>query len=140
MNQTKLFCGAAVILLILPLIVMNPAGYAFFGFGNKPAPQYAQIEGNMQTVAMIVQPQAYAPIVVQKGIAVRWLIKVTAANLNSCNHIVVIPKYQIRKNLQAGENIIEFTPRETGEIPYSCQMGMIKNKIKVVDDLGKEKT
>jgi len=33
----------------------------------------------------------------------------------------------------AGDNIIEFTPTETGTIPYSCWMGMIKSNITIVD-------
>ena len=37
--------------------------------------------------------------------------------------------------LQAGENIVEFTPTQTGAIPYTCWMGMIRGSIYVVDEL-----
>jgi plastocyanin domain-containing protein len=36
-----------------------------------------------------------------------------------------------------GENIIEFTPSEIGEIPFTCWMGMIKSKITVIEDINK---
>jgi plastocyanin domain-containing protein len=44
-----------------------------------------------------------------------------------------MPKYGISKSLRAGENIITFTPTQTGEIPFSCSMGMYRGKFIVVD-------
>jgi plastocyanin domain-containing protein len=34
---------------------------------------------------------------------------------------------------QTGENIIEFTPARTGNVGYSCWMGMIRGNITVVE-------
>ena len=103
------------------------------GFGNS-RPEYAQVEGNVQTVSITIEPKRYTPIVVQKGIPVNFIIKANPSSLTSCNGILTIPEYGIEKELKPGENIIEFTPRETGNIPYSCKMGMVKSKIIVVDD------
>jgi plastocyanin domain-containing protein len=41
-------------------------------------------------------------------------------------------KFNIKKSLVAGENIIEFTPNETGRIPFSCGMGMYTGAFNVV--------
>ena len=42
---------------------------------------------------------------------------------------------KIDKKLDVGTNEIEFTPQEEGEYIYSCWMNMIKNTIKVIDDI-----
>ncbi len=97
----------------------------------------AQINGNIQTVSISIKPDSFTPIVVQKGIPVRWIIKADADKLNECNKAITIPKYKIDKNLSVGENVVEFTPQEDGEFVYTCWMGMIKSKITVVDDLKK---
>jgi plastocyanin domain-containing protein len=55
--------------------------------------------------------------------------------LSECNKEIVIPKLNIDRQLNEGENIIEFVPVETGDISYTCGMGMIKSKIRVVDNI-----
>jgi len=47
-----------------------------------------------------------------------------------------MPQYNIRQNLKAGENTIEFTPTETGRINFSCSMGMYTGSFNVVDENG----
>lgn len=100
---------------------------------------YAQINGKVQTVTIEIKPKKYAPIVVQRGIPVHFIIKAASADLNACNKVLTIPKYDIEKELKPGNNRIEFTPVEAGDIAYSCKMGMVKSKIKVVEDITKEK-
>ncbi|OGH88929.1 MAG: hypothetical protein A2537_02055 [Candidatus Magasanikbacteria bacterium RIFOXYD2_FULL_36_9] len=48
-------------------------------------------------------------------------------------------KYDISQPLKKGENIIIFTPTETGEIPFSCSMGMYTGKFVVVDKVSATK-
>lgn len=95
----------------------------------------ARIEGNVQTVATSIGPGSFPPIIVQKGIPVKWVLKADAKDLNECNKAITIPKFNISKNLNAGDNLVEFTPLEAGDIVYTCWMGMIKSKISVVEDL-----
>ena len=95
----------------------------------------AEIRGNVQYVTTTLQSGQYQPFIVQKGIPVRWTIKATADDLNGCNNPVTIPKYNIQKQLVPGDNLIEFTPDSSGNITYTCWMGMISSNIKVVDDL-----
>lgn len=141
--MSKKFPGAlmkvSVVAAVIIVVVMLGRGPDLFRIampwlGDRTAnmTRFAVIAGNVQTVSFDVQPHDYAPLVIQKGIPVRLILRVTTANLNGCNNTIVIPEYKIRKKLQPGENMIEFTPRETGDIPYSCRMGMIKSKIRVV--------
>ena len=95
----------------------------------------ARIEGPVQTVTISLKPDRFVPLVVQKGIPVHWIIQVDAENLNECNKAIHIPKFAIDREFSPGQNLVEFTPLESGEFVYTCWMGMIKSKIIVVDDL-----
>ncbi|URA11263.1 urease accessory protein UreH domain-containing protein [Thermospira aquatica] len=95
----------------------------------------AKLNGDLQTVITEIEPNRYPPIVVEKGKPVKWIIKVSEENLNSCNNAIVIPALGIEKRLIPGENIIEFTPTNEGNIYYSCWMGMISSTIKVVNNI-----
>ena len=95
----------------------------------------ATINGNSQTVTTKLDPNTYSPIVVKKGIPVTWNLSASPENLTSCNNAILIPALGIQKPLAAGDNIIEFTPQETGTISYTCWMGMIPGQITVVDEL-----
>ena len=46
----------------------------------------------------------------------------------------MISKFNIRKKLKPGKNIIEFFPKDSGVYSMNCWMNMIKNNIKVIDD------
>jgi len=87
----------------------------------------------VQEIKMEQNNAGYFPnkFTVEKGKKVRWIINST--NQFSCASSFVALKYGIRKYLQKGENIIEFTPTEIGEIPFSCAMGMYRGKITVID-------
>ncbi|PJA87185.1 MAG: heavy metal transport/detoxification protein, partial [Candidatus Moranbacteria bacterium CG_4_9_14_3_um_filter_42_9] len=76
----------------------------------------------------------YSPnkFTIKKDIPVRWVIDATAPY--SCASSLMIPKLNIQKNLKSGENIIEFTPKETGRLVFSCSMGMYTGVFNVVDE------
>lgn len=97
----------------------------------------AAVQGNEQTVTTQLQASSYTPITVQKGVPVKWIIKADASTINGCNGTVTIPQYNISKTLQPGDNEIDFTPQQTGNITYTCSMGMITSTISVVDDVAK---
>ena len=75
----------------------------------------ATIESNYQTVEAEVQPNSYGAIIVQKGIPVKFNLKVGKNILNGCNNAIVIPDFNIEKDLKEGSNIIEFIPSKVGE-------------------------
>lgn len=95
----------------------------------------ASIEDGVQVVRTGLDSGRYEPIIVQKGIPVRWIIQAEDGDINGCNKSIVVSKYNLQKDLAVGENVIEFTPEESGSVPFSCWMGMIRSKITVVDDL-----
>lgn len=98
----------------------------------------AVLQGGVQKVTTSIKPDSYPPIVVQKGIPVRWVIQAKAEDLNECNNAITIPRLHMDKKIAAGENLLEFTPMEEGEIVYTCWMGMIESKITVVNNIDRE--
>ena len=86
-----------------------------------------KIVDGVQVIRMTQLAGAYKPnkFVVKKDIPVRWIID---SQSDSCASAITISKLGIRKNLAKGENIIEFTPKNTGELRFSCIMGMYNGK------------
>ena len=95
----------------------------------------SKISNGVQTVTTKLSSGEYKPIVVEKGIPVKWIIKAEAKDINGCNNKIIIQEFNIEKKLVVGDNIIEFTPLESGSFTFSCWMGMIRSNIRVVDDI-----
>ncbi len=128
---------SAVLVLFLGVIMAN-RGLALLGIGvpsssGSTAGITAEVTGDEQVVYTELEPRGYPDIVVKKGVPVKWVLNVSPENLNGCNNEIIIGEYGIQQKLVAGENIIEFTPTETGNFRYSCWMGMIRATITVVD-------
>ena len=81
------------------------------------------VEGK-QTIEMAVKGLSYTPsnFVVKKGIPVEW--KIDGSGAQGCAQIITVPKLGITKRLTKGITTITFTPTSTGNIPFTCSMGM----------------
>jgi len=140
----KMMKVSAVLVIVLGVVMAN-RGMALSGFSLPSVPfgrssstqgsNIATIQNGVQIVTTKLQSGRYEPITVQKGIPVKWTIKAQKGDINGCNNEIVIPEFNKSKKLEPGDNIIEFTPTETGTYAYSCWMGMIRSKITVVDDI-----
>jgi sulfite exporter TauE/SafE/copper chaperone CopZ len=92
------------------------------------------VEEGVQIITTNLSSGSYEPITVIAGIPVKWTINAAEGTVNGCNNKLIIPAYDLEKKLVVGENVIEFTPEETGTIPYSCWMGMIRSEITVIEE------
>lgn len=92
----------------------------------------ALVEENLQEVRITLSSNKYPSIQVQEDIPVKLIIEVDEKNLNGCNNPLTLPTYQLEKTLVPGENILYFTPTESGKSLYTCWMGMIRGTIEVV--------
>lgn len=136
----KMMTASAVLVVILGVFMfsngMSLSGYALPSISSNTSDgEVANIVDGIQLVTTTLSPRSYEPITVEAGIPVQWNIQADAEAINSCNNIIIIPEYNIEKELVPGDNIIEFTPTKSGTIPYSCWMGMIRSHISVYDDL-----
>lgn len=95
----------------------------------------ATIKDGYQEVETRFEYGRYQPIVVQKGIPVKWTIVIENGDLNGCNKSLVIPFGNITIDLSYGDNLVQFTPDDTGTFRYNCWMNMISSYIYVVDDI-----
>jgi sulfite exporter TauE/SafE/copper chaperone CopZ len=102
---------------------------------TPPVPQAPTTitNGEIQEIRMTQSARGYSPnkFTLEKGKKVRWII--TSTNPYTCASSIIVPKYGIERDLQSGENIIEFTPTEAGNVPFSCSMGMYRGSFQVVE-------
>ncbi len=136
----KMMKVSAVLVMVLGIVMLNRGlNLSGLGFTASSAStgdgSIARIENGVQYVSTELEPGGYSPIVVQKGIPVKWIINVEKGDLNGCNNPITIPQYNKQVKLQMGDNLIEFTPEDEGDIIYTCWMGMISSRIRVVTDI-----
>ena len=82
-----------------------------------------------QKIKSEISSYSYPSITVDAGKKVIWTVSVKQEDLNGCNEVLIIPSLNIEKELQVGDNVIEFTIDKPGKISYSCWMGMIRGTI-----------
>ena len=86
----------------------------------------------VQIVESELPAGSYPEITVQSSVPVRWNIRAKKKSINGCNNTMICNVLDLQYELHEGDNVIEFTPTQTGDIDYSCWMGMIYGKIHVV--------
>lgn len=136
---------SGAIVMILGLFMLN-RGLTSFGYGFQkfiPIAKTAQTENlspdaskDYQTVEMDYTSAGFSPstLYVKKDIPVRWIINVkNVQQMTGCTSEILMPEYNIRKKMEYGENIIEFTPKNLGDIKFSCGMQMIWGKFVVTE-------
>lgn len=139
------FSGALVIMLGLWNIQngLTIAGYPVslpkFSFsGITEAAALASSDSNVvvkdgvQVVKMNVVPGGYSPnrFTIRAGKPVRWEVDGTGAA--GCTTVLVSRPLGVQKLLARGSNVIEFTPKVPGEVPFSCGMGMFRGSFTVL--------
>ncbi|MFA5920573.1 MAG: sulfite exporter TauE/SafE family protein [Methylococcaceae bacterium] len=143
----KLLKASGFIVMILGAIMLN-RGLAVTGTGvdfntmvarvsQKLSPTVAETPfcDSEQTIKMDVLKSSFSPnqFTLRKGIPVKWVID--GKEMNECNKTIVIPQYKLKFELKEGTQIVEFTPPESGVVPWSCWMGMIPGTFIVVDNV-----
>ena len=132
---------SAVLVMALGIIMLNRGlglsgiNFAYAQDTSPSQSSISELQTDNQLVTTTLGANSFPPLIVQKGVPVVWDMKVDQAILNGCNGTLIIPKYNIQVTLKPGDNIIKFTPNESGDIPFTCGMGMIRSNIKVVDDI-----
>lgn len=142
-----IFQTAGLVVIVLSLINFNggltllgaPNFQSVLGYFKSQEGQSSKPEvpnpGKPREIRMTQNASGYSPnyFVVQKDVPIRWVINST--NAFSCASSLIVPQLKIRKNLSPGENVIEFTPTQTGNISFSCSMGMYSGIFKVVEKI-----
>jgi uncharacterized protein len=92
-----------------------------------------KIEDGKQIVEMTQQSYGYSPkqFIIKKGIPVLW--KINSTNQYTCAAYISMPSAGISRPLRAGINTLEFTPKKTGTMRFTCSMGMYSGVFNVID-------
>lgn len=85
-------------------------------------------DADLQTVEMHITNSGFNPNILElkKGQPAKWVIY--GDQISSCTGKIIVPGLDITQNISSGPNIITFTPEKSGEIPFSCWMGMVRGK------------
>ena len=103
---------------------INPFIAQYLKAGAAP-PQKAEIVDGKQVAKMKVVDLNYLPakFIVKQGIPVEW--QIDASQAAGCAQVINVPKLGMVRYLSSTQtNIIEFTPKNSGRITFSCSMGM----------------
>jgi plastocyanin domain-containing protein len=143
-KKAQMFYKFAGVVVVVLAIFNFQNGINLTGFNSGVIPSLSQPvkaaanvkierEGEKQVIRMTQTSNGYSPnkLTVVKGVPVKWIV--TSKDPYSCSASILASKAGIRTMLKEGENVLEFTPTETGTIPFSCLMGMYRGSISVVD-------
>ncbi|WP_369283618.1 sulfite exporter TauE/SafE family protein [Oscillibacter sp. GMB15532] len=130
----------AVLVAVLGLSMLSQ-GWSLSGFATGQtsflqggsAVSGPVLEDGVQVVRSTLLPGQYPQITVWAGTPVKWVIDAPKGSINGCNNRIFIQEYGVEHSFKTGENVITFTPEETGAFGYSCWMGMIRSSITVVE-------
>ncbi|WGJ14537.1 sulfite exporter TauE/SafE family protein [Methylocapsa sp. D3K7] len=143
----QLLRASGVILILLGAVMINRgliltgAGYDLqsvmtsasskLGWAESPPPTSPMVD-HFQTITMDVIKSGFEPnhFVLRQGIPVKWVID--GKEVTECNRRIVVPKLGLEFDVKEGVQTIEFTPNETGLIPWSCWMGMLHGQFEVI--------
>ncbi len=143
----KLLKASGIVIIVLGCIMFN-RGLAITGTGSDFHTLQAKLSNYLlpatketstsyeqtQSVSMDVLGSKFIPdqFTLRKGVHVKWVIN--AKELNECTKGIIVPQYGIKVMLQPGIQTVEFIPKESGVIAWSCWMGMISGTFIVVDN------
>lgn len=120
-------------LMIILFIGVFTSRFMAINYTSENDESSYHMENGVQVVESQLASGKYPSISVKKDVPVKWIINATEDSINGCNYKIYINSYGIEHTFQKGENIIKFTPTKSGNIGYSCWMGMIKGNINVVE-------
>ncbi|MEK6945437.1 MAG: cupredoxin domain-containing protein [Nanoarchaeota archaeon] len=120
----------------LSILVIFIVGYFVFSQSVSAIEQKLPAQGNVQIIKMYVEGGKYVltPSTVTKGVPVR--IEGDVSKMPGCSKSVVIPSFNVRKNLNSNDNTIEFTPDKAGTFNIACSMNMYKGTFTVLENDG----
>ncbi|MEQ1822824.1 MAG: cupredoxin domain-containing protein [Fimbriimonadaceae bacterium] len=121
-------------------ITLLATALGFFMTGCSPAQETAQSSQpapststpGLQTAMITIDGGKYTPSVisVEKGKPVE--ITFTGGKDLGCGGTVVFKSLKMSKDVESGKTVtFNFTPKEAGEIPFTCSMGMYDGKVVV---------
>jgi hypothetical protein len=98
----------------------------------KKVKRHRRKKATAESVSLFVTDQGFVPaeLTLKKGVPVNLVV--TRQTNQTCATAIVIPDYGLSRDLPLNvPETLSFTPKDTGEIRYSCGMGMIGGVLSV---------
>lgn len=137
-NIKKIIKISGFLVIILGILMLNRGLVNFnLSFIDKISTIESSVNSDkkgFQEIRMELNRFGYSPNVLhlQPTLPVRWIIDVKG--MSGCTNAIMIESLGIKKDLQYGENIIEFElPNNVKEIKFSCWMRMVWGKF-IIDN------
>ena len=90
------------------------------------------VEAHTRTVKIRVDKNGFSPSSIDAEAGHKLNLVFNRADKNNCGSTVVFAKQKIRKALPVGKDVVvSITPTESGQITFTCGMGMYKGSIVV---------
>src|SRR3989344_5114764 len=115
-------------------IVLNPAGDGSRVLAGESGG--VQTVNGVQNAEINVYSTRYDPKYLEVKVGMPVRLDLTARGALGCTSVFVIPSLGITRSLANGVASVEFTPKKTGEILWTCSMGMYTGTIRVVANSG----
>ena len=127
-NRKSLWIGLGALLALVAVFFVARAIIDQSGPLKDSVPISSIQEIDFQTIRMDVVRTGWQPdsFILKKDVLVKWIIN--GKDLTNCNSAIDVPDLNLHFQIKQGEQTIEFTPHQSGEIKWSCWMGMIDGK------------
>lgn len=138
----RLLRASGIIVVALGAVMIN-RGLILTGWGvdlatvvsrferveSPPAP----VADATQTISMTANGLGYAPsrFTLIRGVPVDWIVETT--EITDCNRRIEIPALGLAFDLKPGRQTFRFTPTQSGVLPWSCWMGMLRGQFDVIE-------
>jgi hypothetical protein len=132
-------CLAAVLLTLATLQILFDVPVAPFlvpSPGETGASLTATFDGSVQKAEGDFTLNALPSVTVQRGIPAELTLRLKESDVDACTDGVVLKAFGIDQACVPGDNVIRFTPAESGAFALQCRMGNVKSTITVVENLG----
>jgi uncharacterized protein len=138
----RLLRASGIIVVALGAVMIN-RGLILTGWGVDLASvvsRFEQVEtspppvaGATQTITMEANALGYQPsrFTLTRGVQVEWVVDAT--QLTECNRRIEIPSLGLAFDLKPGRQTFRFTPTQSGVVPWSCWMGMLRGQFDVIE-------
>jgi plastocyanin domain-containing protein len=130
MNKLKLFLG-----LMMLVVGLGGSAAAFAKPINKViGKKISRVKAHTRTIKIKVDKNGFSPASIEVEAGHKLNLVFNRADKDNCGNIIVFPKLKIRKTLPVGKDVIvSLTPREAGNITFTCGMGIYKGSLVVAD-------
>ena len=104
--------------------------------GAAGASLTATFDGSVQKAAGDFTLNALPSVTMQRGIPAELTLRLKESDVDACTDGVVLKEFGIDQACEPGDNVLRFTPEESGAFALQCRMGNVKSTITVVESLG----